>query len=257
MSFIISKIFTYLFLPPGAFIVLLLILFPFILKGKRAISVILLLLLLVSLYFLSIEPGSDFILKGLEERYPPLDLERVKNVDAILILGGGLNEGRSPIFGEDLYPKEYTLSRLIYGYLVWKKLMVPIILSGGRPLMRLPGTEADVMKDFLVKLGVPDSFLIVENKSRNTYENAIYSLKICKDSDFNHIILITSAFHLMRAMKLFSEKGITIYPAPSSYLTEAHPYTWISFLPHANYLYYSFLGLKERVGMLFYKILPK
>ncbi len=257
MSFFISKIFTYLFLPPGLFILLLLLLLPFALKGKRFVSTVLVFLILFSLYFLSIEPGSDLILKSLEDRYPPLNLENLKNVDAIVILGGGLNEGRSPFPEDNLYPKEHTLSRLIYGYFIWKKLMVPIVLSGGRPLMSLPGTEADVMKDFLVRLGVPDSFIIVENRSRNTYENALYSLKICKDSDFKSIVLISSAFHLARALGLFSGKGITVYPAPSSYLTEAHPYTWISFLPHASYLYYSFLGLKERMGMLFYKILPK
>ncbi len=257
MSFLISKIFTYTILSPGFFILLCIVLFFLILKEKKGLSLALLVLIIALMYFLSIEPGADLILKPLEDKYPPLDIMALKGrVDVIVILGGGLIEGRSP-YGEMLYPGNFTLSRLIYGYNIWKELMVPIIVSGGRPLMSFPGTEGDVMKKFLVKQGVEEDFIIVENRSRNTWENALYTIEICKGSDFKSVVLVTSAFHLPRAVKAFSNKGITIYPAPSSYLTERHKYLWVNFFPHATYLYNSFIGLKEHVGLLFYKIFPK
>ncbi len=257
MSFLFSKLFTYTFLSPGVFILLAIIAIIFIVKNKRGWSIFFLILLLFSLYFLSTEVGANILLSPLENRYPPLDLSPLEGkVDAIVILGGGLIEGHSP-FGGTLYPTRSTLSRIVYGYFVWKKLMVPIIVTGGRPLMRLPGTEGEVMRDYLLQLGVPESFIIAETKSRNTWENAEYTAKICKDSDFNKIVLVTSAFHLIRAVDAFSRYGLTIYPAPSSYLMKKRPYIWTSFLPQAKFLYYSFIALKERVGLLFYKISHK
>ncbi len=258
MSFVLSKIFAYTMLPPGIFIFLGIILFFLIIKDKKRWAIFFLSIILIGMYFISIEPGMNSLVSPLEEKYPPLDIKALPDdVDAVVILGGGLTEGRSPYPGESLYPRQFTVSRLIYGYTLWKELMVPIIVSGGNPLMSLPGTEADTMKAFLMRLGVPENFIITEKRSRNTWENALYTAEICKNSDFKKIVLVTPAYHLMRAMVAFSKYNLNIYPAPSSYLTNKRPYVWTSFLPHADYLYYSFIALKERMGLLFYKIFPK
>ena len=258
MSFFFSKIFTYTLLSPGIFIILGIVLVFFIAKNKKVLSISLLIMMLFCMYIISIEPGMNFLLSPIEEKYPPLNMESLPNdVDAIVILGGGIVQGRSPYKGEILYPNQSTISRLIYGYLLWKKLMIPIIVSGGNPLMSLPGTEADTMRAFLIKLGIPENFIITERKSRNTWENALYTEEICRSSDFKKVILITSAFHLMRAMIAFSKSELIIYPAPSSYFTNKRPYIWTSFFPQAKYFHYSFIALKEYAGLLFYKIFPK
>ncbi len=257
LSFIISKLFTYTFLSPAIFIILILFAIVFLLRDKKGWAILFLVFLAFLFYFFSIEPGSDLLLSPLEDHYPPLDLSQIEGkVDAIVILGGGVIEGHSPFRGS-LSLTDSALSRVIYGYFVWKKLMVPIIVSGGRPLMKLPGTEAEVMKSYLLNLGVPEGFIIPEPRSNNTWENTEYVTKICKDSDFKSIVLVTSAFHMVRAMYAFSGRGLVIYPAPASYLTKRRPYIWTSFLPQGKYLYYSFLAIKERMGLLFYKIFLK
>ena len=259
MSFFLSKLFRFIFLSPNIFIFIGIFILYFTIKDRKGLSIFFIIVLILSLYFLSIEPGRDMILKPLEDKYPPINISNLKEkIDAIVVLCGGIVEGQPVLLeNEKSYPGPFTTYRLLYGYFAWKELMVPIIVSGGRPFMSLPEAGADVMRSFLLKLGVPDAFIILERRSRNTWENAQFTLKICDENGFKNILLVTSSFHMPRAVLAFSKGNVNVYPAPASYITEKHPYNWTSFLPHSKYLFDSFLGLKERVGILFYKIFTR
>lgn len=97
-----------------------------------------------------------------------------------------------------------------------------MLLSGGSG--RLLGTEpveADVVRDYLHRLGVPDSAILIENRSRNTYENARYS-KALLDSLLpdSRCLLVTSAWHLRRAEACFVKAGISCQPFGTDYFSE-------------------------------------
>ena len=70
-------------------------------------------------------------------------------------------------------------------------------------------------KQFLIRLGVPTADILMETKSRNTHENALFSKEILKtatqEKDLN-LLLITSTFHMYRAEKCFKKVGLITTP---------------------------------------------
>lgn len=97
-----------------------------------------------------------------------------------------------------------------------------LLLSGGsgRLIGRAPA-EADVVRDYLRQVGIPDSAILVENQSRNTYENAIYS-RAMLDSLLPDAscLLISSAWHLRRAGGCFRKAGVDCQAFGTDYFSE-------------------------------------
>ena len=79
-------------------------------------------------------------------------------------------------------------------------------------------TENQAAKNFYAKQGIPTERLLLENKSRNTYENAKESLKVIKPGE-TPWILLTSATHMNRSVKTFEEAGWKVIPYPVDYQT--------------------------------------
>lgn len=98
-----------------------------------------------------------------------------------------------------------------------------IIISGGSgsPFIE-ERKESEVLREYLIGLNVPENDILIENKSRNTYENALYTAELIKkDSLAGSFLLITSALHLPRAQKCFATQKIPvdIHPANFEYGT--------------------------------------
>lgn len=96
------------------------------------------------------------------------------------------------------------------------KKIKKIILSGGIGYfnMRRNITEAELMRNYLLEHGIKEEDIFIENSSKNTYENFLYSYKILKNKNLlnNSFILITSDFHMKRSIyffrKVFGSKTI-------------------------------------------------
>lgn len=87
----------------------------------------------------------------------------------IVVLGGGVE--RNTKAGDNL--SDATLRRLLTGVQIYQKTKMPILVTGGSLTGLRP--EAMIMKDYLVSLGVPEEKITVEDRSRNTYENAFFT----------------------------------------------------------------------------------
>lgn len=132
-----------------------------------------------------------------------------------------------------------------------------ILLSGGSgALVRRSPPEAEVSAAFLRTIGLPDSAIIVEARSRNTRENARYTAQLLEDRyPGARCLLITSAFHMPRAHACFKKAGVTCDTFPVDYLQETPVWTpdyWL--LPRASRLGYWELLIKEWVGWVVYKM---
>ena len=119
------------------------------------------------------------------------------------------------------------------------------------------------MKNVLVSIGVGKHYVITEDKSNDTYQNALYVLKICRKKDFSRIILVTSAYHMPRAMLLFTKstksgafKNIKIIPYPDDFKTDMH-YNTYSYFPQLAYLLTSSEALHEYIGYVYYYMKEK
>ncbi|MCX5716843.1 MAG: YdcF family protein [Nitrospirae bacterium] len=112
--------------------------------------------------------------------------------------------------------------------------------------------EAVIVKRLLIDLGVPSDKIIMEDKSRDTIENAKYTMEICKKLNYKKPILATSACHMKRAIMSFRKIGIDVFPKPANFKTWKNKR-----YRRKSYLSGSFEGARtaihEYLGLLSYK----
>ncbi|GAB5045892.1 YdcF family protein [Thermodesulfovibrio sp. TK110] len=207
-----------------------------VLEKKRKFIRFLAILSALFVYLISIEPVKDLLLYPLEKNYA---VTEKLNADAIVILGGGTYSLDS--FTED------TSNRLLAGYRIYKKTKLPVIVSGGAVEGRIPDSAA--MAEMLKKLGVESGKIIEETKSKDTAQNASYVSEICKEKNFKRVILITSAYHMERAVKIFKKTGLMILPYPADFKRSNH-YNVYSFLPKFSNFAISSKAIREYIALV-------
>jgi uncharacterized SAM-binding protein YcdF (DUF218 family) len=248
MTFILQKMIWFLIMPLSI-VSLLLVIGLVLINGNKRLGQVLTLFAVLLLYILSLGHTADFILRPLEGRYPPLKNEMI-DVDAVVVPGGGsvdlewINAG--PV------PNAETLSRLVTGVVLAKRLRVPLVLCGGNgEPFATKVNDADAMAPSAYAMGMPKEQVIVENVSRNTLENSYAVRKLVKG---DRIVLATSAYYMRRAYAMFSRRGFTVIPAPTFFLAQTRTVSFNSFIPKAVDLYRSSLGLAEWAGMAWWYI---
>jgi uncharacterized SAM-binding protein YcdF (DUF218 family) len=243
-----SKLVTVFLFPPGCIILGLLILLILVPRRKK----IFVLLITVFLYLLSIRPISDFLLRPLEDAYPPLSAETGRDwPQAVVVLGGGTIQGSPEAgAGHDNLTSD-AVKRSVYAFTLRNKFSVPIIFSGGKVFEYAQESEADAAGRLFDSLGLPSRRFIAEKTSRNTWENASETAKL----GIKRAILVTSAYHVKRGVYCFERNGIVVIPAPTDYKCQrGRKYDIFSFLPSIGYLNNSCLALHEYAGLLYYVI---
>jgi uncharacterized SAM-binding protein YcdF (DUF218 family) len=246
MTFVLQKMMWFLIMPlPLAFIIVVIGLI--VIARRRRLGMALISLALIMLYSLSLSHTADLILKPLERRYPLLKADRVAiaSVDAVVVPGGGSVDldwaGSIPV------PNAETLSRLVTGVELAKRLRVPLILCGGNgEPFATKVNDAEAMAPSAYAMGMPKEQVIIESASRNTLENSFAVRKIVKG---NRIILVTSAYYMRRACAMFGRRGFSVVPAPTFFLSQTRKVSFNSFIPKASDLYRSTVGLAEWASM--------
>lgn len=250
--YIISKLFTYLLLPPGIFVVLSLVAVFFVKKFKSFF-----IFFALSFYLLSNSFVSNALLNSLEKPYNTKLLRQ--NVDAVIVLGGGSVAGSANLpLSSDAY------KRAMYALLLAKSQNVPLFFSGAG--INNNYTEADALKDsfkeieqFLaIKIPTDQEFqknqfaLYLEDKSLDTYENAQYSKeKFISSGILNPTIyLVTSAYHMPRALMLYEQFGFRAIPAATDFKVGTREKVIWDYLPNMDALTNSYRALHEYAGIL-------
>ena len=243
----ISKLFTAFFLPPGFFIIALLILVFFV---PRRIKFVLG-AITVLLYLVSIQPVSDALLRPLEDAFPPLSAELNETwPQAIVVLGGGTIQN-SPEAGTGDTLSSDAKKRAVYAFTLRYRFPVPVFFSGGIVFNHDQESEAATAGKLFESLGLPYERILLEEKSRNTWENARETAKL----GIERAILVTSAYHMRRSVHCFTRNNITVIPAPTDYkIQRGRRYTLLSFLPSMNSFNNTFLALHEYIGLVYYTI---
>jgi len=164
----------------------------------------------VSLLLLLSMPAVAVLLLRWVDSSPPLDLERAKAAQAIVILGGGTRRDASEYGGDTL--GRLTLERVRYGARVARLTGLPVLVSGGSPSGGQ--SEAKLMQDALEReFATPVRW--IENRSRNTHENAVRSAEILRGAGIDRIVLVGHSFDMPRASAEFADEGIETIKAPT------------------------------------------
>lgn len=189
----------------------------------------------VVLYFLfSYAPFTNSLLSGLEDQYDKLPSERVDEADIIVVLSGG---GFNSQLRVDEAIRLYHL-----------KGEAKIIFTGSSPLSNI--SEGQLFKNYLIERGVREEDIEIEDKARNTYENALYTKEIVGDDSF---FLITSDSHMPRSMEIFEKLELNAIPAVAN-SQEVAVDDILDYFPSGYNLYNADLALHEYMGLWFYRV---
>jgi uncharacterized SAM-binding protein YcdF (DUF218 family) len=216
MFFVLSKTAAFFLLPSNllfalGFVGLLLLLTRWRRAGVRLMAVSFILLTLAA--FL---PLGRVLEHPLETRFPPWDPSRGPP-DGIIVLGGGISPALSRIYRATQLngsaERVTVIAKLARDY-----PKARIVYSGGdASLFANQGREADYLYPLLDTFGVPRQRVLLEDRARNTYENARFTKALVKPKPGERWLLVTSAQHMPRAIGCFRRAGFPV---------EAYPVDW-------------------------------
>jgi uncharacterized SAM-binding protein YcdF (DUF218 family) len=183
------------------------------------------------------------ISQSLEARYPVRPLP-ASDADAIVVLASTVH---SPTYERPYpLPDKYTYGRTRFAawlYRRWKPL--PILACGGRK-------GGPTMRELLIASGVPDARIWTEERSRSTYENALYGAGILRLHGIGRIALVVEAQSMTRAAACFRKQGFVVVSAPSEF-REFGPLS-NELLPSWQAIERNEITAHEWLGFLWYRI---
>lgn len=153
---------------------------------------------------------------------PMVGDNELKKYDAAIVLGGGMITIDRPA---DRLIFQQNTDRVLQAVMLYKRGVVKkLLISGGSGSMVYKDMlEAPLLKRYLVLTGIPSENILVDSLSRNTYENAVNSAKILRDSlPGGSFLLITSALHMKRAQGCFTKQGVATEMFPANKITGQH-----------------------------------
>jgi len=256
MEFYIAKVVNYLLEPLyilSFFLVILIFLLLF--TNFKKLTIFFAKFLLILFLFFGYTPLSNFLLNKLEDFIKPSKYP-VQQLKGIVVLGGSFNSGvqakeRNEV---SLNSSAERLTKVLEIYNKNSKIL--ILFAGFSNELKPQGwSEFDMAKKFFLEQGVRSENLIFENKSRNTFENIIYSKDIIKTNKGTWG-LITSASHMPRSYFGFKRQGLILEPISADYRTGTSSIFWINFDIQKGLENWNII-LHEVVGISYYKITGK
>ncbi len=176
--------------------------------------------------------------------------------DIGVLLGGYSNSQIRP--NHDRFNFNSRANRFLNAFELYKtgKVRKLLLTGGSGDILQKNPSEAVEIKKFLIRLGVPETDIIEEGMSRNTWENAIFTKKII-DAEYPYAkcLLITSAWHMRRSVACYRKAGMEFTPFSVDFVTEKD--RWIpenSIIPDRMGFYFWEMLIKEWMGCVMYKL---
>jgi uncharacterized SAM-binding protein YcdF (DUF218 family) len=252
MTFFLGKFLGWI-TDPGIWLLLLLLgalIGSFRRRGQGGRGFLLLALLLT--LTLAVLPVGGWLLLPLENRFPP-PASLPEHIDGILVLGGSLNGKASAARGQPVHND--TAERLTAAVaLARAHPEARLIFSGGsNSIWPDQEPEALYVERLLLDLGVPPAQLTIESSSRTTQENAANLTRLLGPQASGDWVLVTSAWHMPRAVGCFRHLGWQVIPYPVDYRTEGKGEPLKPIEPNAGFADLS-VALHEWLGLVAYRI---
>jgi len=189
------------------------------------------------------------LVEGNEYRKP---LSTIDSADAIVVLSGMLEINE---VGDSTYIEWGDPDRFFGGIALFKagKAQKLVFTGGKMPWDKVKKTEGEVLKEYAISNGIPSENIFVTKDVENTADEAVAVKELISPS--KRIILVTSAFHMYRAKRLFEKQGFEVIPYKVDYKTSRKTVTtFMEFLPSAINLELVEIGIREIIGRLFYLV---
>lgn len=253
MFFLLSKLFWTIAQPSN--IILFLVLLTGLLLGLKRLKTarwtgIAAALLL---FLAGASPMATWLIRSLEDIYPRAPAPA--HLDGILVLGGGNRV--DILLARGSVGVDSGLPRLVDAAILAQRYPAArIVFSGGSG----DPAEQDIVetiaaRHILTGIGIPLARLTLEGKSRNTWENFVYAKAMAKPKPGETWLLVTSAFHMPRAMAIAKKVGWNVQPWPSDYMTAPQGYP--RNLNISRNLERTNFAVHEYLGLLVYRLTGK
>lgn len=211
MPYSLTKILPLLLMPvPVSLLLGLLALILFTRKRHRQ-AIASLLAAFGLLWAASLPPVAAMLLWTLQRQYPPVALDSIPASDCIIVLGGVLGDAAFPRVEIELsegIDRVYQAAKLYRS----GRARSMIVAAGNQPWAREQQSEAHLIRGLLVEWGVPREAIRLDPSSRNTRENAVNAAKLMREADCHSNLLVTSAWHMPRAVASFEAVGVAVFP---------------------------------------------
>jgi uncharacterized SAM-binding protein YcdF (DUF218 family) len=208
---------------------------------------------LLGLLAIGAAPLGALVMAPLENRFP-LPPANLPAPVGIVILGGAIDDEISRARHQTTFDEGGE--RLSEAAALARKFpSARIIYSGGSSsLLGRPVTEGEEARGLLIALGVEPQRIMLETNSRNTDENARFTAAMVHPQADQAWLIVTSAYHMPRAMGLFRKAGFAAIAAPTDYRTAGGRSDWrLNFaLPYGLGLFD--LGVHEWIGLIAYRL---
>ena len=216
MFFILSKTVGFLLLPSNLLMALGLLGVALLATRYRRCGLVLAVTSIILLTALGFSPLGGILASKLESRFPPWDPSRGAP-DGIVVLGGGIASGLSIDYDEPMLTSDggriTAVARLARAY---PKARI-VYTNGDASLFPTGQTDSKYFYSLTESFGISRDRVMVENRSHNTFENALFSKELIKPRAGERWLLVTSAQHMPRAMGCFRQAGFPV---------EAYPAVW-------------------------------
>jgi uncharacterized SAM-binding protein YcdF (DUF218 family) len=199
-------------------------------------------------------PLGNALVLPLEERFGPREPSPPQgNVTGIIILGG-FEDGWVTAGRGGLAVNE-AAERLTEGLRVARLLpKTKVIFTGGVGALFDDAEAGASVRNYLIDAGVAPERIVIENASRNTYENAVFTRDLVKPSPQERWLLITSAYHMPRAVGVFRQVGFSVIPFPVDFRTRDVGDLLRPFARIGEGLERTDLAAKEWIGLVAYRL---
>jgi len=195
------------------------------------------------------------------QHLPPQELPQA---EAIVVLGGAIKPQTPPRPWFDL---SEASDRVLHGARLYQAGKAPLIIFSGGHIdwsgQGLKVSESEDMAELAKALDVPASAILEDPTSLNTYENAVNVKAILQERGINRVLLVTSAMHMPRSLKIFQKQGIDAIPAPTDFLVSERelwevgnsPQSFLlNNLPDAERIQQTTRVMKEYIGIVVYRL---
>jgi uncharacterized SAM-binding protein YcdF (DUF218 family) len=203
-----------------------------------------------------LSPLGNVLLLPLEQRFPPWDPSHGAP-DGIVVLGGALSPEISAARGA-VALNESAERITVAVELARRYPNARIIFSGGNAaLLREGGVEAAFAVQEFEALGIPHERITAEEQSRNTVENAVFSRLLAQPKPGERWLLLTSAYHMPRAMGVFRAAGFPVEAYPVDWRTRGPIDAVEPFASLGDGLRRTDTAMREWIGLLAYRLTGK
>ena len=229
------------------FLIIFLIILGIIIKSKKITLFGVVILILCSLPIIS-----GKLINYLEKDYTLQDASAINNADAIVVLSGMLKT----IKVDDKLKYEFggAVDRILSGIDLFKNNKASLlILTKGQVPWSLGIPEGEYLKEFAIKFGVPKESILLTDNVQNTDQEAKSVKKLLNSNDVK-VILVTSAFHMPRAKKVFEASNIKVIPFAVDFKSSNIKLTFMGFIPSAKSFSGTSYFVKEIIGRLYYRL---